>query len=136
MHTFWYLTHNWVSIDPCSTHVCLTWGLTSKPCLVGYYKVIPVPKIHSKIENGNVAKPTMGMVLVKKYSTRKLTSDGHRLVSEGSNLLKSQSPIMVGGWGVGDQLSTFDAESKSAKIPKSHYNEGGGGWGWELQTNL
>ena len=26
-----------------------------------------------------------------------------------------------GGKGVGNQLSTFDAESKSAKIPKSHF---------------
>ena len=50
------------------------------------------------------------------------------------NLLKSQSPFMVGGGGVGwggrgvcdGQLPTFDAESKSAKIPKSLYS---GGWG-------
>ena len=33
----------------------------------------------------------------------------------GPNLLKSQSPFMV-GWQ--DQLLTFDAESKSTKIPK------------------
>ena len=81
--------------------------------------------------------------------TRKLTAEGQRLVSKGSNLarrpnchfgrggglvrtnfqllmlhpnlLKSQNPITVGeGEGVGDdQFPTFDAESKSAK--KSHY---------------
>ena len=33
-----------------------------------------------------------------------------------------------GGGGGGDQLPTFDAESKSTKISKSHYNEG---WGWK-----
>ena len=41
------------------------------------------------------------------------------------NLLKSQSPITVGGGGrdgvADDQFPTVDAESKSAKIPKSHY---------------
>ena len=41
------------------------------------------------------------------------------------NLLKSQSPISEGGEkGVQIQLPTFDAESKSAKIQKSH-GEGG-----------
>ena len=54
------------------------------------------------------------------------------------NLLKTQSPIMVGGGGrgvggVGNKLSTFDAESKSAKIPKSQY--GGVGW-WEPSFNF
>ena len=45
------------------------------------------------------------------------------------NLLKSQSPFMVGGGGGfhDGQLPTFDAESKSAKIRKSLYVEGGGG---------
>ena len=40
------------------------------------------------------------------------------------NMLKSQSAIM----GISDsdnQFPTFDAESKSTKIPKSHYCEGG-----------
>ena len=43
-----------------------------------------------------------------------------------SNLPKSQIPIMVVGGGglVADQLPPFDAEFKSAKIPKS---QGGGG---------
>ena len=48
------------------------------------------------------------------------------------NLLKFQSPIYggKGGGGVGDnQFPTFDAESKSAKIPKSHYGGKGGGVG-------
>ena len=43
------------------------------------------------------------------------------------NLLKSQIPYTVGwGRGAGDKLfPTFDAHSKSAKIPNSLY----GGWG-------
>ena len=41
----------------------------------------------------------------------------------------------MGGWGwggggvAGTQLSTLDAESKSAKIPNSLYGDGGGGGG-------
>ena len=58
------------------------------------------------------------------------------------NLLKSQIPNKVGGgrggevvgWG-GNQLPTFDAESKSAKIPNSPYGVGGGeGGGDQLST--
>ena len=51
-----------------------------------------------------------------------------QLLMLSPNLLKSQSPFMVvGGGGVCDgQLPTFDAESKSAKIPKSLYGGGGG----------
>ena len=51
-----------------------------------------------------------------------------QLLRLNPNLLKSQSPIMISvcvcvfGGGGGDQLSTFEAESKSAKIPKSHYD--------------
>ena len=50
----------------------------------------------------------------------------------GPNLLKSQSPITVGAGGGGgragyNQFPTSDAESKSAKILKSHYSGGGGG---------
>ena len=51
------------------------------------------------------------------------------------NLLKSQSLVGGGGGGGGEgvhdgQLPTFDAESKSAKIPKS---SGGGGEGGASQ---
>ena len=44
------------------------------------------------------------------------------------NLLKTQIPytVLEGGWGLGIQLSTFDAESKSAKTPNSLYGGGGG----------
>ena len=56
----------------------------------------------------------------------------------GPNLLKSQSSIVVcvwGGGGVGNQLSIFDAESKSAKIPKFYCGVCLGG-GEELATNF
>ena len=52
------------------------------------------------------------------------------------NQLRSQYPkVSLGGWGggVGNQLPTFDAESKSAKIPKSHFRGVGGG-GIQLST--
>ena len=39
------------------------------------------------------------------------------------NLPKSQISIFGGG---GDQLSTFDTESKSAQIPNFHFGGGGG----------
>ena len=57
-----------------------------------------------------------------------------QLLMLSPNLLKSQSPIMVGGEGKGvdDQFPTFDAESKSAKITKSHYR----GWGELVTTNF
>ena len=42
-----------------------------------------------------------------------------------TNMLKSQSPIIGGGGSVQIQIPTFDAKSKSAKIPKSHYSKGG-----------
>ena len=51
-----------------------------------------------------------------------------QLLMLSPNLLKSQSPFMVGGVHDG-QLPTFDAESKSAKVPKSLYGGGRGGWG-------
>ena len=56
------------------------------------------------------------------------------LLMLSSNLLKSQSPFMVGGGrGCHDgQLPTFDAESKSAKIPKS----GWGGCASRLTSNF
>ena len=46
-----------------------------------------------------------------------------------TNLLKSKKSLYGGGGGgVRDgQLPTFDAESKSTKIPKSLYGGGGGG---------
>ena len=59
-------------------------------------------------------------------TTRKLTAEDQRLVSEGSYLLKgplkSQIPISRGGGG-----PTVDAESKNAKIPNFHVR-GGGCW--------
>ena len=45
-----------------------------------------------------------------------------QLLMNSPNLLKSQSPV-EGGVHDG-QLPTFDAESKSAKIPKSLYGGG------------
>ena len=57
-----------------------------------------------------------------------LTMTNFQLLMLSPNLLKSQIPILVRG-GVGDdQFPTFDAEFKSAKIPKSHYGEGGQQW--------
>ena len=45
-----------------------------------------------------------------------------------SNLLKSKIPISGGGGGGWwNQLSTFDAEFKVAKIQNSYVGEGGGG---------
>ena len=55
-----------------------------------------------------------------------------QLLMLSTNLLKSQSPYVAGEGGVHDgQLLTFDAESKSAKIPKSLCSSGsrGGGQG-------
>ena len=53
-----------------------------------------------------------------------------QLLMLSPNLLKSQSPFMVGRGEGGEvcdgQLPTFDAESKSAKIPKFLYSGGGG----------
>ena len=47
------------------------------------------------------------------------------------NLLKSQIPCMRrgGGRGVKSELPTFDAESKSAKVPNSLCEKGWGGGG-------
>ena len=44
-----------------------------------------------------------------------------------SNLLKSKIPMSGGGGGWWNQLSTFDAEFKFAKIQNSHVRWGGGG---------
>ena len=54
-----------------------------------------------------------------------------QLLMLSPNLLKSKSPyVRMGSGGTHDsQLPTFDAESKSAKIPKSLYSGGGGGGG-------
>ena len=48
-----------------------------------------------------------------------------QLLMLSPNLLKSQS--LMGGGVHDDQLPTFDAESKSVKIPKSGGGGGGGG---------
>ena len=56
-----------------------------------------------------------------------------QLLMLSSNLLKSKIPISggeVGGWGWWNQLSTFDAEFKFAKIQNSYVQGGGGGGGW------
>ena len=52
-----------------------------------------------------------------------------QLLMLSSNLLKSKIPISGGGGGGGwwNQLSTFDAEFKFAKIQNSHFWGGGGG---------
>ena len=55
-----------------------------------------------------------------------------QLLMLSPNLLKSQIPYVSGGGGGGvsdGQLPTFDAESKSAKIPNSLCEWGGGGVG-------
>ena len=50
-----------------------------------------------------------------------------QLLMLSPNLLKTQISYRVGwGRGVGDQLPTFDAESKSAQNPNSQYSVGGG----------
>ena len=55
-----------------------------------------------------------------------------QLLMLSSNLLKSKIPIFGrGGWW--NQLSTFDAEFKFAKIQNSHF-WGGGGWWNQLST--
>ena len=68
-------------------------------------------------------------------STTQLVNN-FQLLKLSRNLLKSQISIMVcverGGGGAGDQFPTYNAESKSAKMPKSHYGGGGGG----LVTNF
>ena len=46
-----------------------------------------------------------------------MTAEDQRFVSEESDLI--ENPNYLGGGGVRTQLPTFDAESKSAKIPKS-----------------
>ena len=59
-------------------------------------------------------------------------NEGQRLVSEGSDLVRGSNCHWGGGrggggWEVSDnQFPTFVAESKSAKIPKSHYGGGKG----------
>ena len=61
------------------------------------------------------------------YGGRGLAMTNFQLWMLSLNLLKSQSPIMV-GVGVGDdQFPTLDAEFKFAKIPKSYDGEVGGG---------
>ena len=50
-----------------------------------------------------------------------------QLLMLSPNLLRSQIPYMVGGGGGGTWRPTFDAESKSARIPNSLYGGGGGG---------
>ena len=50
-----------------------------------------------------------------------------KMTDSSLNSVKWSKGDGVGG-GVGDQLPTFDAESKSAKIPKSNYGGGGGVW--------
>ena len=50
---------------------------------------------------------------------------GFQLLMLSPKMLKSQSPF-TGGWGLVTNFQTFDAESKNAKIPKSHYGGGGG----------
>ena len=52
-----------------------------------------------------------------------------QLLVVSPNLLKSQIPFTVGEGGARTQLSTFHAESKSAKIPNSLYGVRGGGRG-------
>ena len=63
-------------------------------------------------------------------TTRILTAEGQRLVSEGPPVnIPSQIAIPYLDWegGVHDgQLPTFDAESKSVKIQKSLYGGVGG----------
>ena len=43
----------------------------------------------------------------------------------GPNLLKSKIPFKAGKGATRNQLPTFDAESKSAKIPNPNYGEDG-----------
>ena len=57
-----------------------------------------------------------------------------QLLMLSSNLLKSKIPISRGGGrGWWNQLSTFDAEFKFAKIQNSDF-QGGGGWWNQLST--
>ena len=56
-------------------------------------------------------------------------TNNFQLLMLSPNLLRSQIPYTLGGGGVHDeQLPTFDAESKSAKIPNYLYDRGGGGF--------
>ena len=63
---------------------------------------------------------------LKQCRTRKLTAEGQKLVSEGCDLVISPNCHFWSGR-AGNQLSTFDAEPKSAKISNSLYSEGVGG---------
>ena len=79
------------------------------------------------------------LVVSKNGATRKLTAEGQRLVSEGSDILKcplkSQIPILGegGGGARGNQFPTFDAESRFAKIQNSNVRGEGGGL---VETNV
>ena len=57
--------------------------------------------------------------------TRKLTTDGQRLVVR--RFLSPKKAQISISWGVWIQLPTFYADSKSAKISKSHFFFGWGG---------
>ena len=53
---------------------------------------------------------------------------GNQLLMLSPKMLKFQNHIFVGGGGgEGGWWPTFDAESKNAKIPNSHFSGGGGG---------
>ena len=85
-------------------------------------------KSQSPISMGERGSPN----LLKSQSPTSRGEGGLRynfqLLMLSPNLLKSQSSIS-GGRGFQIKLSTFDAESKSAKIPKFHFPGGGGGPG-------
>ena len=68
---------------------------------------------------------------------RGVAGTNYQLLMLSSNLLKSKTPMYGGGgrgWGWWNQLSTFDAEFKFAKIQNSYVQWGGGGWWNQLSS--
>ena len=57
-----------------------------------------------------------------------LAETNFQLLLLSQNLLKSKVPLFRGGRAHGNQFPTFVAESKFAKIQRSHFWGGGGSW--------
>ena len=88
----------------------------------------------SRFVTGTKNIPLLGRIkwkIAKRDNLNEAPPEGAQDGPAHQQCLKSKSPFTVGGGGGGGvhggQLPTFDAESKSAKIPKSLYGEGGGG---------
>ena len=67
------------------------------------------------------AKSKFAKIQKSDYSGRGFMLTNFQLLMLSPNLVKSQSSITMLGGGWTTQFPTFDAKSKSSKIPKSHY---------------